>query len=415
MRAALAAQRGTELAAVRVVLPAGEHLAAQQPRVPRALVELLERGAVGGLGLVAEPGAQAHLGVDVGREPRHPELEGVEDAGHRLGEHRDPPVGVLRGLGQPVLDRLQHVDWQHAVQDAGLRDHEPLARDDAVGGEHGVEVGDELGAVGGRHAGQDDAESGAALPGVLQDLPHRRVRVPAGAGHEQPQVGRVEELVGEVVVRPHHGVDVGGVEERDALGHALAGGEHEQPVAARPGQPLLADARQRGQEHVLREPADVVGVAGEHRGVGGRPPDAGEAHLRADDAVHQRRLAGACRADERDQDRRRALADPRQQVVVDLAEQLGAFRLHVGGTREVKDQRNGGDPLPEVEQGSLKQPRVHPDPRLMPGAGHAWLIPGRCGLATTSWHQFLTGHLVFAHFVVRRRHGIDNIRVVRLV
>ena len=152
------------------------------------------------------------------------------------------------------------------------------------------------------------------------------------------------------------------------LRHALAGGQHEQPVAARPGQALLADPGQRGQEHVLGEPVDVVGVAGQHRAVRRRAAHAGRADLGADDAVDQRGLARAGGADQGDQDGRRGLPDPGQQVVIDLAEQLGAFGLDLGGTGDLEDQRDGGDPLPEVEQGRLEQAGVHPGVSLRLGS-----------------------------------------------
>src|SRR5581483_9804039 len=146
--------------------------------------------------------------------------------------------------------------------------------------------------------------------------------------------------------------------------HALAGGQHQQAVPARAGQALLANPGQGRQEVVLREPVDVVRVAGQHRTVRGGPAYAGRADLGTDDAVDQGGLARAGGADERDQDGRGGPADPRQQVVVNLAEELGAFGLDLVGAVDLEDERDGGDPLSEVEQGGLEKARVHADVRL---------------------------------------------------
>ena len=295
-----------------------------------------------------------------------------------LGEHRDPAVAAGGGIGEPVADRLIGVGWQHAVDERGLQDDEAVLGRDSVGVEHGVEVLAELGPVGLGDPRQDHAERGLALPGVLEDLPHRSVSVPAGAGHEQPQVRGVEELVGELVVGLDHRVDVGGVQQRDAPRHALAGGQHQQAIPARPGQALLADPGQRGQEVVLGEPVDVIGVAGQDRAVGRRPAHAGGAHVGADDAVHQGRLPRPGGADQRHQHGGGGPADPGQQVVIDLAEQLGAFGLYLGGTRDLEHQRDGRDSLAQVEQRGLEQARVHSHVglggdrgrRALPDGGH---------------------------------------------
>ena len=46
------------------------------------------------------------------------------------------------------------------------------------------------------------------------------------------ELAAVEELVRELVVGLHHGVDVRGVEQRDAFRHALVRGQHQQAVPA---------------------------------------------------------------------------------------------------------------------------------------------------------------------------------------
>src|SRR6201999_2993228 len=132
----------------------------------------------------------------------------------------------------------------------------------------------------------------------------------------------VQESVGELVVGLDDRVDVGRVQKRDAPRHALDRGQHEQAVAARPGQAFLADPGQGGQEVVLSEPVDVVGVTGQDGTVRGGAADAGRAHVCAHDAVDQSGLARSGGANQGDQDGRGGLPDSGQQVVVDVAEQL---------------------------------------------------------------------------------------------
>jgi hypothetical protein len=308
--------------------------------------------------------AEHDLRLDVRGYGRDPGLERVEHTRHRLGEYRHPAVGPDRGIGEPVADRLVGVGRKHPVDERDLRYDETVRGVDPVRVEHRREVLDEFGPVLLGYPGHDHAERRLPVPRVLQDLPDRPVGVPAGAGHEQPQIRGVEELVGELVVRLHHRVDVRRVEQGDAPRHALARGEHEQPVPAGPGQPLLPDPRQRGQEVVLGEPVDLVGMTGQHRAVRGRATHTRRADVRAHDAVHQRRLSGPGGADQGHQDGGRRPAHPGQQVIIDLAEELGAFGFHRGGTGDLEDEGDRGDPLPEVEQGGFEQPRVYPDVRL---------------------------------------------------
>ena len=136
------------------------------------------------------------------------------------------------------------------------------------------------------------------------------------------------------------------------------------PVAARHGQSLLANTRQRRKEDVLSEPADLVRVAGEHRAVGCRAPDAGRAHLAARDAIQQCRLAGSRGADHGDQDRGTRLAQPRQQVVLDLADHLLALCPRRLNAREVEQQLGPGDCVAQFEECGFELVRIDPGVRL---------------------------------------------------
>ena len=159
-----------------------------------------------------------------------------------------------------------------------------------------------------RDPGQDHAEGGPAVPGQLEDLQtgpsaYRLALVINSPGPRRRGTGA------RLVVGLDHRVNIGRVQQRDAARHPLAGGQHEQAVAARPGQALLADPGQRGQEVVLGEPVDVVRVAGQNRAVRRRAAHAGGAHVGADDAVYGSTSRPPVEPTAR-QDGRGGLADP---------------------------------------------------------------------------------------------------------
>src|SRR6266702_3649434 len=133
---------------------------------------------------------------------------------------------------------------------------------------------------------------------------------------------------------------------------------------SRPGLALLPYSRQRRQEDVLREPSDVLGMAGEHGTVRGRPANARGAHLAPGDAVQQRGLARAGRPDHGDEDRRARLPQPREQVVVDLADQSLALSPGRLDPPEVEQQLRPADRVAQFEQRGLELARVDPGMRL---------------------------------------------------
>ena len=172
-----------------------------------------------------------------------------------------------------------------------------------------------------RHAVEHHRDDGAALARRLEQLPRDGVRV-AGCGRdEEPGVGGGEQLVGERAVLVGDRVDVGRVEQGDALGER--GGRHELQTA-RAAAVTAGRARELGQDASALEPAQILRIAGQHGRPRRRPQDARRAHLATDEAVDERRLARARRAADDHQERRVELAQARQQVVVDLLDELRA-------------------------------------------------------------------------------------------
>ncbi len=217
-----------------------------------------------------------------------------------------------------------------------------------------------------------------------------------GRGHEQPQVGGVQELVGELPVRGHHRVDVRRVEQGDALGHALAGGEDEQPVAARTG-PALPGGRGAGWAG-RRSPRTSPPRSGWQASTGllvvGRriPVALTWAPTMLFTSVDLPAPVEPTRAT------RIGASDWRirgQQVVIDLAEQLAPLGPGGLGALGLVDQVHVHDPAPQREQGRLELPGIDPamPPRFAapgitgpaaagPGPGRvAGGVPGRTGSA----------------------------------
>src|SRR5262245_12982834 len=102
-------------------------------------------------------------------------------------------------------------------------------------------------------------------------------------------------------------------------------------------------------------------MAGEDRAVGRGPADAGHADMAAHDAVYQRGLARSGRADQGHQDRGTGLAQPRQEVVADLAEQVAPLLPRLLHPRNLQRQRGRDDGLAQREDRRLEEPGIHPD------------------------------------------------------
>ncbi len=211
-------ERAQQLAGADELLPAGEHLAAQQRAVGggaddvgdrlrrrrrrrRALSPRRSRSARGRRRrrgrlrrVMRADGAVEGLAHDLGAR--------VDVVGQRLEPGAD--LGDVVGRQQPVL------------VDLALGDDEERRVLEAAAGEHPRQVGrDGLDRLVGR-AVEDDRDRGRPLGGLLEEAPRHLVGVARGRGDEQPQVGGGQQLGGEQPVALLDRVDVGGVEDREA-------------------------------------------------------------------------------------------------------------------------------------------------------------------------------------------------------
>ena len=170
----------------------------------------------------------------------------------------------------------------------------------------------------GRHAVEHEAERGAAVARGVQELPGHGVGVAGGGGHEQPRVGGGQELTGQVAVGLDHRVDVGGVEQRQAGRQRVARSDLHAAAVGR-----SADGAAQPRKHALiLEPANVGGMAHEHRRARGGPQNAGGADLDSHEAVHEGRFARTGGPAHHQQQRRVHLAQAGKQIVADLAGEL---------------------------------------------------------------------------------------------
>ena len=85
-----------------------------------------------------------------------------------------------------------------------------------------------------RHPVEHDGQRGAALLRRPEQVPGDGVGVAGRRRDEDPQVGRRQQLTGELAVGLHHRVDVGGVEQGEAGGQVVADDELHRARARRP-------------------------------------------------------------------------------------------------------------------------------------------------------------------------------------
>ena len=134
-------------------------------------------------------------------------------AGSRVGGQRSQPLahGRHAGLGQEAV----------AVK-SGLRNCEDRSLLQACGNEPAPQVGLDLALRASRYPVQDDGGRNVPLRRCPEVLPGNGVGVTCRCGDEDPHICTGQESGGQVPVVLHHGVDIGGVHDRQSLGKSLA-------------------------------------------------------------------------------------------------------------------------------------------------------------------------------------------------
>ena len=264
-----------------------------------------------------------------------PPRERADRALDGLLHHRGPGTRVGPELGQPTTD-LGHLTrrQQPVVGERGLVHREERRVLQPTGGEHPGEVGRDRSDGVGRRPVEHDRHRGGPLRRLAQEAPRHLVGVPRCGGHEEPQVRRGEELGRQVSVALLDGVDVGSVEDGEALGHHVEGDELQGLGVVR----RVMDPLELGQQPVGAEPVAVGGVVHQDRRTGRRTEHAGLGHDRTDEGVDQRGLAGAGRAADHREQRRLEGDDAWDDVVLELVDHLGPGEAMVLDARQLERQ-----------------------------------------------------------------------------
>ena len=199
----------------------------------------------------------------------------------------------------------------------------------------------------GRHAVEHDGQRGAALLRGPQEVPGDRVGVAGRGRDEEPQVGGGEQLGGELAVGGDDRVDVGGVEQGEP--GASDGAATSWSVRWSVPAPLVRVSP--GSTRSPENQRHVVGVADQHGRAGGGAQHPGGGDLRADQAVDQRRLARAGGAADDGEQRGVEAAQPGEDVVVELADELGPGLAGPRGAGDVELETGRGGGLAQGDEG----------------------------------------------------------------
>ena len=285
----------------------------------RGGVKLVDR-LVQLVGKVFLPLPAAHQGVHAGQHRFH-------SASDSFAGHVAPGGGVVRERGQVVA---QVSDELLAEELAGLLAAQFRHERD---GKHGG-----LGQAGVVHhaaqvvrhrlrglfveAVEHDYDLDAAAGGVVEEVPHQLIRVARRGGNENPQVRRGEELGRQCPVLVVDGVEIGGVEKRQALRDARR--VHD----AQCGGALVSCAVGAGEARQdLRgvEPVCVARVGHQHRLAGSRADHARVGHSLAQKRVDEGGLAGTGGAADDGKQGSVQVGQARQHIVVELIDYGAGF------------------------------------------------------------------------------------------
>ena len=208
----------------------------------------------------------------------------------------------------------------------------------------------------GGDAVEDDGDGRAPLGGGAQQVPRDGVGVAGGGRDEEPEVGGGQQLAASsrLAGRPSR------CRGRRA-GPCRPGGRTSRraapcPAADSPGPP--GDAREAGEDALVGEPLRSWGWC-TSTGlvvVGRSTPDA--ADLGADDGVDEGRLAGAGGPSDDREERGVDGAQPRQDVVVELLEELAAGGLRGRAARHLQGQGRVGDGVAQALDSGDQRPHV---------------------------------------------------------
>ena len=275
-RPTLVSSDAQQLAGADELLPAGQHLAAQQGAVGRGLVDRRRSRR----SYAASASARSRARRRPARR-RASATSWVRRARVRIAPSSVCLTTAARASASAASDGRASRGCRRPPRPAAARRRRPVPSVTVNSGESlRPRAGEHPGQVGGdrvdglrRGAVEHDRHRGRLRSAAWrEEVPRHLVGVAGGRGDEEPQVGGGEQLGGQRPVALLDRVDVGGVEDRQARRAPLAAA-----TSWRAAGSLVArcDPLEVGQQPVLAEPAGVVGVVHQHRRAGGRPEHAG--------------------------------------------------------------------------------------------------------------------------------------------